>query len=314
MSGPVQQPAASVNTGAMATSSSWSLRAALEPHIDVPFNGWLVLILTLTYACALRAPGLLLLAVLGVSAAIAVFDTTSTAGEMVKTMCELPLGLGSVLCFLVAGRPLKARLLPAFETYVNLAVYGNIGMMVATPAGGTLRGACSRVACAALFLWIVQQGRRAAWRTMRLHDSMFVFTAVGRGWILAHAAYRFVLLTLPCFGSGRRHRLLEVYSLAGTWALSRASGLPFEHCFGMADTLVVPAVTAWSSVATTFGLVPPPPPPRDAHQHNSARRASDHIGATADACLGAVSLAVAAFACYNMVVAPRPRPQGAPRT
>ncbi|GJN74558.1 hypothetical protein PLICBS_008649 [Purpureocillium lilacinum] len=281
-----------------------SLRTALEPYIDIPFNQWLILILLCTYVCALRQPGALLLAVLTITAMILLYDTTSTTGAMIKTICELPLGLGSILAFLIASRALKARLLPAFETYVNLAVYGNIGMMVATPAGGTLRGLCCKVACLALFLWIVQQGRRAGWKTIMLHDRMFVFTAVSKSWIFAHAVYRFVLLTLPCFGSGRRHRLLEVYSLSLTAALSWASGLPFEYCFGMADTLVVPAVTGWSSVATTFNLVP-----RDV-KGNDSSSLSNRIGSSADACLGAVLLAVAGFACFKMVSAPRSGSRG----
>ncbi|QKX55507.1 uncharacterized protein TRUGW13939_02600 [Talaromyces rugulosus] len=266
----------------------------LEAYIDIPFNIWLSIILIIAYGCAIRNRGLLLLIVLGCSTTIVAFDKTSTVGEMTKTMCLLPLGLGSVLAFLVASRSFQTRFLSAFTTYVNFAVYGNIGMMVATPADGTLRGMCSKVACAALFIWIVQQGRRAGWRTIFLHDDLFVFTSVSKSWIFAHAIYRFVLLTLPCFGSGRRHRLLEVYSLTLTFALSSTSNLPFEYCFGMADTLVVPAVAGWSAIATTFNLIP-----RD------AMKTPNNIGTSADACLGAMSLAVAMFACYKIASAPR---------
>ena len=74
-----------------------SLRTVLEPYIDIPFNQWLILILLCTYVCALRQPGALLVAVLTVSAAILLYDTTSTTGAMIKTICELPLGLGSIL-------------------------------------------------------------------------------------------------------------------------------------------------------------------------------------------------------------------------
>jgi hypothetical protein len=211
---------------------------------------------------------------------------------MTKIICVLPLGLGSVLAFLVASRSFQTRLLPAFTTYVNFAVYGNIGMMVGTPADGTLRGMCSKVTCVALFIWIVQQGQRAEWKTIVLHKDLFVFTAVDKSWIFAHAIYRFVLLTLPCFGSGRRHRLLELYSLTLTFALSSVSNLPFEYCFGMADTLVVPTVAAWSAVATTFNLIP-----RNAINNDLL---SNQIGTHADAYLSAVSLAVAIFACSKI--------------
>ncbi|KAL5349900.1 hypothetical protein ACLOAV_004934 [Pseudogymnoascus australis] len=271
--------------------------SALEPYIDIPFNVWLSIILVLTYGCAIRNRGLLLLVVLGVSATIVVFDKTSNAGEMIKILCELPLGLGSVLAFLVANRSFQTRYLTAFTTYVNFAVYGNIGMMAGTPAGGTLRGMCSEVTCIALFIWIVQQGYRVRWKTIVLHDNLFVFTAASKSWIFAHAVYRFVLLTLPCFGSGRRHRLLELYSLTMTFALSWASKLPFEYCFGMADTLVVPAAAGWSAIATTFNIIP-----RDTKKNELP---SDHIGADADVYLSAVSLAVATVACFRIATAPR---------
>lgn len=280
----------------MAFSRSYT---ALEAYIDIPFNIWLIIILVLAYGCAIRNRALLLFIVLGVSTTIVAFDETSTVGEMTKIMCVLPLGLGSVLAFLVANRSFQARCLSAFTTYVNFAVYGNIGMMVATPAGGTLRGMCSKVTCAALFIWIVQQGRNAGWKTIVPHEDLFVFSAVSKSWIFAHAIYRFVLLTLPCFGSGRRHRLLELYSLSMTFSLSSNSNLPFEYCFGMADTLVVPAVAGWSAIATTFNLVPP-----DAMKNNLLL---NRIGTDADVFLSVISLAVAIFACVKIARAPRRR-------
>jgi hypothetical protein len=269
----------------------------LEAYIDIPFNAWLSIILILTYVCAIRSRGLLLLLVLSLSMTIVLFDKTSTIGEMIKTMCLLPLGLGSILAFLVANRSIQTRFLPAFTTYVNFAVYGNIGMMVGTAADGTLRGWCSKVTCATLFVWILQQGYHAGWKTVVLHNDLFVFTAVSKSWIFSHAIYRFILLTLPCFGSGRRHRLLELYSLTLTFALSSASNLPFEYCFGMADTLVVPAAAGWSAIAKNFNLIP-----RDAIYNDML---SNRIGPDADAYLSTVSLAVAIFACFKIASAPR---------
>lgn len=269
----------------------------LGPYIDITFNVWLCLFLILVYVCVLRSRGLLLVAVLCVSAIIIIFDNASTAGEMIKIICELPLGLGSVLAFLVATRSTKTKYLSAFTTYVNFAVYGNIGMMAWTPADGTLRGMCGKVACVALFVWIVQQGRRVGWKTIALHDNLFVFTSVSKSWIFAHAIYRFVLLTLPCFGSGRRHRLLELYSLTMTFALSSASRLPFEHCFGMADTLVVPVAAGWSALTKTFNLVP--------YDATRVDLRSNDAGVDVDACLSAVSLAVACFAFFKIAIAAR---------
>ncbi|KAJ5374433.1 hypothetical protein N7517_006439 [Penicillium concentricum] len=273
------------------------LFTAFEPYIDIPFNVWLTIILILTYGCARRNPGLLLLVVLGVSAIIFVFDTTATLGEMTKIMCLLPFGLGSVLTFLIADRSLQTRFLPAFTTYINFAVYANIGMMVGTPIGGTLRGMCSKITCVALFVWIVQKGHRVGWKTVIVHDNLFVFTAVSKSWIFAHACYRFILLTLPCFGAGRRYRLLELYSLTLTFALSSTSKLPFEYFFGMADTLVVPAIAGWSAIATTFNLIP-----RDTVNDDGL---STRIGTGVDAFLSAVLLAIAAFAFFKVASAPR---------
>lgn len=284
--------------------SSQSLHAALESYIDIPFNLWLSVILIFTYGCATRKPRLLLLAVLGTSATILVFDRTSNLRELVKTAALLPLGLGSVLAFLVASRSSKTKILPYFRTYVNFAVYGNIVMMVGAPTGGTLRGICSKVTCVVLFLWILQQGYRVGWKTIRLHDRLLVFTAVSKSWIFAHAVYRFVLLTLPCFGNGRRHRLMEFYSLALTYALSSTSNLPFEYCFGMADTTVVPAAAGWSAIARTFDLIP--------REGSNTQLPPKNIGETADLFLSAVLLAVAIFACYHMVSAPRRALQVAP--
>ncbi|KAF4964835.1 hypothetical protein FZEAL_10833 [Fusarium zealandicum] len=274
-----------------------SAYAALEPYLDIPFNASLSAIL-LTYRCLISKPGLLLTIVFIASAIIAIFDRTSTKGEMIKTMAELPLGLGSVLLFIVASRPAKSRWLHAFAIYVNFAVYGNIVMMVATPSGDTFRGLCCKVACLALSAWIIIQGHRVQWKTILLHDNLFVFTAVSKSWVFAHALYRVILLTLPCFGSGRRHRLLEVYSLGLTYLLSRSTGLPFEYCFGMADTVVAPAVTAWSSISKTFELIP-----RDGGKGQSV---VSGIAPTGDLYLGIVALAVAAYACLKMTSSGRP--------
>ena len=267
-----------------------------EPYIDVTFNLWFSVILILVYWCALRNRGLLLLAVLSVSTTIAIFDKTSTGGEMAKIMCELPLGLGSVLAFLLANRSFQIQYLPAFTAYINFAVYGNIGMMVATPSDGTLRGTCSKITCVLLFAWIVQQGHRAGWKTVVINDNLFLFTAVSKSWIFAHAIYRFVLLTLPCFGSGRLYRLLEFYSLAlmfGLYFTLSNSKYPFEYYFGMADTLVVPTIAGWSAIAKAFNLIPSDVVSDDMF--------SNHISFGADACLAGLSSTVALFVCFKLI-------------
>ncbi|KAF4497593.1 hypothetical protein FAGAP_6237 [Fusarium agapanthi] len=269
-----------------------SVYAAFDLYLDIPFNASLSGILFLTYRCLISKPGLLLTIVYTTSAIIILFDRTSTKGEMAKTMATMPLGLGSVLLFIVASGPTKAEWLHAFTVYVNFAVYGNILMMVATPSGGTFRGISCKVACIYFSAWIILQGYQVQWKTIMLHDDLFVFTAASKSWIFTHAIYRFILLTLPCFGSGRRHRLMEVYSLGLTYLLSWSTGLPFEYCFGMADTVVAPAVTAWSSISKTFNLIPRHP--------GKDQSTAKGISNTTDVYLGIVALTVAAYACFKM--------------
>ena len=124
---------------------------AIESSIDIPFSLWLSVILILVYWCAIRTRVVLLLALLSTSTTIAIFEKTSTVGELTKTMCELPLGLGSVLAFLVANRSFQIQYLLAFTTYINFAVCANIGMTAATPTDGTFRGTCSKITRVALF-------------------------------------------------------------------------------------------------------------------------------------------------------------------
>lgn len=276
------------------------IRSAVESQVDVTFNAWLSIIILCAYLCLVRNRGLLLIAVLAASTAIVLFDTTSTWTQMIKVMAELPLGLGSVLLFLIMSRSFQARHLGAFTAYVNFAVYGNIGMMVATPSGGTIRGQCCRAACVALFIWILQQGHAVRWQTVKLHSSgLFVFTAVSKSWVLAHAAYRFVLLTLPVFRSGRRHRLLEMYSLGTTFLLSKTTGLPFAQCFGQADTLIVPATAGWSAIATIFDLLP--------SNENVDELRLYHIRDRVDIILSLIPLIVSGFAMMNIIHKSRAR-------
>ena len=258
-----------------------------DQYIDLNFNAWLVVILIFMYTCATISPRLLLVVVLGVSAAIITFDNTSTIPQMIKTLALLPFGLGSILAFLSMNQSFKTTYLRAFTIYVNFAVYGNIMMMIGTPTGSTMRGMLGKVTTLALWAWVVLQGYQVGWKTVIAHDKIFYFRAVSKSWVFAHAVYRFILLTLPVFGSGRRHRLLEAYSLGMTFALSSAFNVPFEYCFGMADTLVVPAEAAWSSLATTFNLIP-----RDGRKLI--------LSGTADALLGILTLSVAAFASFNV--------------
>ncbi|CAI6331058.1 unnamed protein product [Periconia digitata] len=226
------------------------------PYIDIPFNISIALLLLLSYHLTLHAKPLLLTLVALTSTTILLYDKTSTASSLIKLTCELPLGLGSVLIFQTLPYPTQKRYLQPFTTYVNLAVYGNIAMMVLTPTSGTLRGAVARLTCAALSVWIVLQGRRRVprWETITLHPSIFLFNAVDKEWIFAHAVYRFILLTLPCFSNAPRYRLLELFSLLLTKAFAGAAGTRFEEGFGMADTVVVPVLSGGSALVEMMGV------------------------------------------------------------
>ncbi|KAJ6779379.1 hypothetical protein PWT90_10085 [Aphanocladium album] len=260
----------------------------VSPHkVDWPFNGWLVLILICAYGGLVVSRKLLLAVVLGASVTILLFDRAATWNQTIVTLAGLTLGLGSVLYYLSLEPFDRASKFRAFTIYVNLAFYASVGMMIFTPADRTFRGWCGKIATFWLFGWIVQQGRHKGWSTLRQHDRMLVFTAVNKKWIVAHAAYRYMLLTLPVFGAGHRLRLLEWLSLGMTLLLSQASGLPFAHCFGMAEVLVQPAAAGWSALATAFDLVPPVEKTRE-------------IDIEGDLFLAGLQLSVALVAAANM--------------
>jgi hypothetical protein len=130
---------------------------SVDRFIDLKFNISLFLILIFAYNLVIRDIGrkLLLTIVLTAAAIIIKYDDTASAGEMAKIMALLG-GLASVLAFLVAPNSGQARYLKPFTTFVNFAVYGNIVMMVGTPAAGTVRGYSCKFACLALFAWIVR--------------------------------------------------------------------------------------------------------------------------------------------------------------
>ena len=228
--------------------------------IDWPFNGWLVLILLFAYGCLVGSRKLLLGVVLLSSLFVLLTDRTSTWRQTFTLLLELPLGLGSVLYYLSAPASFRVQHFRTFTICVNLAVCLYVGLgVVLVLAERTFRGWCGRLAGFWLFASLVQQARYKGWlQTLVPHDRVLVYTAVSKTWIVAHAVYRYILRTMPAtYGAGHRERLLDVLTLALTMLLSRAAGLPYAHCFVMADVLVVPAAAAWSALATGWDLLPP---------------------------------------------------------
>lgn len=263
-----------LSSGMAALANTWS-----EP---IAFTALLVPLVAVAYLGATRAPGILLVAVWATAAYILAQGSLGV-GEGIKLLCELPLGLGSLLMFALLSPSAQDRLLPAFTCYVNAAVFGNIAMMVFTPSGGTYRGLAARAACLALVAWLAQQARRVGWATVEMRSRRFCYNAVSMHWVLAHAAYRAILYSLP--GIAARNRLLELVSLGTMVLLSRGlPGLPISHSFGLADTIVIPSSLSLSCLL----------------QLHNGSLADPLLGNTAaDIALAAVLLVIAALAAWH---------------
>ena len=131
--------------------------------------------------------------------------------------------------------------------FVNVAVLGNIVMMVFIPAEGTLRGLSTRLTCMVLVLWLIQEIQKNRWKTVNFSDGLFLFNSSPLAWVLCHAVYRLGMITLPIFDT-YRYILMELCSLSlmvGFYWFHRRR-YPIYYYFGMADTVIVSslAVTA----------------------------------------------------------------------
>ncbi|EPZ36676.1 hypothetical protein O9G_005889 [Rozella allomycis CSF55] len=157
--------------------------------------------------------------------------------------------------------------------------------MVFTPYHNTIRGLCSKVTCMALFVWIVQQGYKVGWRTTTHNElGMFLYHAVSNEWILTHAVYRFVLVTLATFS--RRIRYLEFYTAIIVLILHRrVNSLPMRYLFGMADTIVVPILASMSSIYEMW---------------SNQSEEMLQIGVPLDLMLGIVQLLLAGYTVYRI--------------
>lgn len=186
--------------------------------------------------------------------------TESEWQALVKVAAVLPLGLGSLALFGAVSPTVRARWLPAFTTYVNAAVLGNIAIMLCVPSGGTWRGLTSRLTCLTLLAWLALEMVAVRWRTIALSEGVvpwpFLFTASPSRWVLAHAAYRALLMTLPMFDT-ERYWAMEPLSL-GVMALHHATLPPAaggarDHKGRGKDTRLGGTVRGHSGVATSFG-------------------------------------------------------------
>ena len=166
---------------------------------------------------------------------------------------ESPLGLGVVVGYPKLLSPfLIQEFLPYFTIYINVAVVGNIAMMVALPTGGTWRGVSSRVVCLALTAWLVDiVVHHPSSHIVTVSDSgHFLYHAVTLEWVLIHALYRTVMVTLPCFYS-LKYMMLEMHSLGMMICLSWLDNhrWPLEAYFGLADTTVAASFSILSTLS-----------------------------------------------------------------
>ncbi len=219
-------------------------------------------------------------------------------GDLIKFLCVLPLGLGPIVVFLRMPRNLRQLNSNWFSWYVNVAVVVNIAMVAALPTSGTYRGVSSRFACASLVVWLVFEMLEIGWfrcvvvpdlaytkgppaqtpalaKTALLQttkpvafQTWFLFTASPADWVLCHAAYRLVLVTLPTLDTFR-YLLLEPLSIyLAMWLSSKCAAdhnasptvcdagekksfglVHWSYFFGMADTLVVATMGTVSHLA-----------------------------------------------------------------
>ncbi|KAF0756439.1 hypothetical protein AaE_004629 [Aphanomyces astaci] len=163
--------------------------------------------------------------------------------------------MGSVVAFGQLSSETQASNLAWFSIYINAAVVGNIAMMGFVSAGSTLRGVTHRVACISLVLWLLREMQSVNWATVSYRDGYFLFNASPLSWVLAHACYRLVMMTLPPFDT-LRYLVLEPASLGLMAGLATANGASASLWFGQADTLVASTV-CWTSAV--LGWVLPTP-------------------------------------------------------
>lgn len=163
-----------------------------------------------------------------------------------KLSCLLPLGLGSLMMFRVFLAK-YVRFLPAFSHYVNFAVVGNIAMMLFIPndSPSTYRAYWGRIICAGLAIWLCLEIKRtgSAQTCAFSKSGMFIFKAAPLRWIITHALYRFILITLPCFLTPR-YLFVEAFSLSTMMFLYWLDGKqhPIENYFGYADSITAACV------------------------------------------------------------------------
>ncbi|KAJ3127788.1 hypothetical protein HK098_005787 [Nowakowskiella sp. JEL0407] len=173
---------------------------------------------------------------------------------MLKMQCAWLLGLGSVVAFGLLGVDAQKKHLNSFTNFINFVVLGNIAMMFFLPIDNTMRGYSHRVVCALLVIWLAKEMQKVRWNTVYFFKGYFLFNASPMSWVICHALYRSVMVTLPIFDT-QRYFVLEPLSLGIMMILYRTSGKNdgrVSDWFGISDTMVVSTITFMTSVADAY--------------------------------------------------------------
>ncbi|TGM80210.1 hypothetical protein EHQ99_10965 [Leptospira bouyouniensis] len=175
--------------------------------------------------------------------------------SFIKLMLLLPMGLGVILLLIRLPKEIRNQYYIWYSNYINMAVLLNIFAMLFTPDGGTYRGYLSRLVCLALLIWLLQEMRKKRFQTIHFDQGLFLFRSSPLHWILCHATYRIVLLSLPSFET-QKFLLLEPLSLIVMFSIFSFHKKRFalEQYFGFADTLVVTTITvlSWYPILLPF--------------------------------------------------------------
>ncbi|MFW7378443.1 MAG: hypothetical protein ACOH5I_06540 [Oligoflexus sp.] len=220
------------------------------------FNNCITLILVIlaSYLAAYQRRALLYLVIAATLAIMLRFSLKADISqldwmEFVKLMFLVPFGLGTVIGFGLLPRKLQQVHISWFTVFINLAVLGNIFMMVFVPADETYRGLMSRVTCLLLLVWLMQEMAKVKWRTIVYDNGFFIFNSSLLAWVLCHACYRLALISLPSFAS-IHYLLMEPLSLGVMVFFYHMHGrkYPVNYYFGYADTLVVSTMAVVSQL------------------------------------------------------------------
>jgi hypothetical protein len=189
--------------------------------------------------------------------------------QLIKVNAEVTLGLIPVLSMGIITKTTSNNKITIanywFTQYINIAVIGNILMMIFVNTGNSMiRGKTSQLVCIGLVIWLCYEIHQFKdWQTVEYDHGYFIYVAAPLPWIIAHALYRSILITLPSFDTSR-YLTLEFTSLSSMFLLyylhqqqfpsfSHVHHRQLAHFFGMADTITIATL---SMIFGFFDIIP----------------------------------------------------------